>query len=109
MIMTREENTKSAIDNSDSNPIEAYDREIKRLGEIEWTLDNEFLNQPNKEFLASDLCKFLEDYPQVKANIERYIRNSLECLSMSLYNRGLIQRYRKMVIELEQQLKEKEK
>ena len=107
--MTLEENTKAAIDNSDSNPIEAYDREINRLEEIERTLDKEFLNQPNKEFLASDLFKFLEDYPQVKANIRHYIRNSLECLSMSLYNRGLIQRYRKMVIELEQQLKEKEK
>ena len=107
--MTREENTKAAIDNSDSNLIEVYDREINRLKEIERTLDNEFLNQPNKEYLASDLCKFLEDYPQVKANIRRYIRNSLECLSMSLYDRELIQRYRKMVIELEQQLKEKGK
>lgn len=102
-----EENTNAAIDNSDSNLIEACDREIKRLEEIERTLDKEFLNQPNKEFLASDLCKFLEDYSQVRANIEHYIRNSLECLSMSLYNRGLIQRYRKMVIELEQQLEEK--
>lgn len=110
MIMIREEeNTKAAIDNSDSNPIEAYDREIKRLEGIERTLDNEFLYHPTKEYLASDLCKFLEDYPQVKANIRHYIRNSLECLSMSLYNRGLIQRYRKRVVELEQQLKEKEK
>lgn len=92
----------------DTNPIGAYEREINRLEEIERTLDKEFLNQPNKEFLASDLCKFLEDYPQVRANIEHYIRNSLECLSMSLYYREMIQRYRKMVIELEQQLKEKE-
>ena len=107
--MAREENTKAAIDNSGSNLIEAYDREINRLEKIERTLDNEFLNQTNKEFLALDLCKFLEDYPQVKANIRRYIRNSLECLSMSLYDRELIQRYRKMVIELEQQLKEKGK
>ena len=30
--MTREENTKTATDNSDSNPIEAYDREIKKIG-----------------------------------------------------------------------------
>lgn len=104
--MTRKENTKAAIDNSDSNLIEAYDREINRLEELERTLDNEFLHHPTKEYLASDLCKFLEDFPQVKANIKSYIRNSLECLSMSLYNRGLIQRYRKMVIELEQQLKE---
>lgn len=104
--MARKENAKAAIDNSDSNLIEAYDREINRLEEIERTLDNEFLYHPNKEYLVSDLWKFLEDYPQVKANIEHYIRNSLECLSMSLYNRGLIQRYRKRVIELEQ-LKEK--
>ena len=104
-----EENTKAAIDNSGISPIEAYDREINRLEELEWTLSKEFLNQPNKEFLALDLWKFLEDYPQVKANIVHYIRNNLECLSMSLYNRGLIQRYRKRVIELEQQLKEKEK
>ena len=84
-----------------------YDREINRLEEIERTLDNEFLYHPTKEYLASDLCKFLEDYPQVKANIEHYIRNNLECLSMSLYYREMIQRYRKMVILLEQQPKEK--
>ena len=106
--MTQEENTKAAIDNSGSNLIEVYDREINRLKEIERTLDNEFLYCPNKEYLASDLCKFLEDYPQVKANIRRYIRNSLECLSMSLYDRELIQRYRKRVTELRQQHKEKE-
>ena len=106
--MTQEENTKAAIDNSGSNLIEAYDREINRLKELERTLYNGFLNQPNKEFLALDLCKFLGVYPQVKANIRRYIRNNLECLSMSLYNREVLQRYRKMVIELEQQLKEKE-
>lgn len=88
--------------------IEAYDRDIKRLGEIIRTLDNEFLYRPTKEYLASDLCKFLEDYPQVKASIRHYIRNNLECLSMSLYYREMIQRYRKMVIELEQQLEEKE-
>ena len=79
MIMIREEeNTKAAIDNSDSNIIEAYDREIKRLEEIERTLDNEFLYHPTKEYLASDLCKFLEDYPQVKKDIERYARYALE-------------------------------
>lgn len=104
-----EENTTSVIDNSDSNTIEEYDREINRLEEIERTLDNEFLYHPNKEYLASDLCKFLEDYPQVKANIEHYIRNSLECLSMSLYYREMIQRYCKKVVDLEQQLNEKEK
>ena len=107
--MTREENTKTATDNSDSNPIEECDREIKRLSEIERKLYNEFLYNPTKEYLASDLCKFLEDYPQVNANIRHYIRNNLECLSMSIYNRGLIQRYRKRVIKLEQQLKEKGK
>ena len=106
-----EENTKAAIDNSGSDLIETYDRDIKRLEEIERTLDNEFLYHPTKEYLAPDLRKFLENYPKVKANIEHYIRNNLECLSMSLYNRGLVQRYRKRVIQLEQQqqqLKEKE-
>ena len=77
-MIREEENTKAAIDNSDSNIIEAYDREIKRLEEIERTLDNEFLYHPTKEYLASDLCKFLEDYPQVKKDIERYARYALE-------------------------------
>lgn len=103
-----EENTKAAIANSDSSPIEAYDREINRLKEIELTLDNEFLNQPNKEFLAPDLCKFLEDYPQVKANIEHYIRNCLEQLWISIDDRVLCKQYFKRIMELEQQLKEKE-
>lgn len=107
--MTQEENTKSAIDNSDSNLIEAYDREINRLKEIERTLYNEFLYGPTKEYLAPDLCKFLKDYPKLKENIRHYIRNCLECLYVSLYNRKKIQRYRKRVIELEQQLKDKEK
>ena len=108
--MTREEaNTKAAIDNSGISPIEAYDREINRLKEIELTLDNEFLNQPNKEFLAPDLCKFLEDYPQVKMDIERYIRHCLEQLWKYLYNVEVRHRFCKRVIELEQQLKEKEK
>ena len=105
--MARKENTKATVDNSSSNPIGACDREINRLEEIERTLDNEFLHQPNKEFLASDLWEFLEDFPQVKANIKSYIRNNLECLSICLYYREVIQRYRKMVIELRQQLKEK--
>lgn len=108
-MIREEENTKAAIDNSSSNLIEEYDREINRLEEIEWTLNNEFLNQPNKEFLALDLWRFLEGYPQVKANIEHYIRHCLEYLSMSLYNRRVIQRYRKRFVELEQQLKEKGK
>ena len=110
MIMTKEEeNTKAAIDNSGSNPINAYDREINRLKELERTLANEFLYYPMKEYLDPDLCKFLKDYPESKANIRHYIRFILECLSMSLYNRVVIQRYRKRVAELEQQLKEKEK
>lgn len=107
-MKTIEENTKAATDNSNSNLIEAYDREIKRLEEIERTLDNEFLNQPNKEFLALDLRKFLGDYPQVKANIEHYIRHCLVQLSTHLYDRAVIKRYQSEIIELEQQLKEKE-
>lgn len=110
MIMTREEeNTKAATDNSGGNLIEEYDREINGLSELKWKLNNEFLYHPAKEYLASDLRKFLEDYPKIKTNIERYIRNCLECLSISLYNRVVIQRYRKRVIELERQLNEKEK
>ena len=106
--MTQEENTKAAIDNSDSKLIEAYDQEIIKLKELERTLYNEFLYFPYKEYLDPDLCKFLKDYPKVKANIRQYIRNCLECMSMSLYHRKKIQRYRKRVAELEQQLKEKE-
>lgn len=103
-----EENTKAATDNCDSNLIEAYYREIKRLEEVKRTLVNEFLDQPNKEFLALDLWKFLEDYPQVKADIEHYIRYRLEQLYTYLYDRAIIERYRKRVVELEQQqLKEK--
>lgn len=104
-----EENTKAAIDNSDSNPIEAYDRDINRLEEIEWTLSKEFLNQPNKEFLALDLWKFLEDYPQVKADIEHYICHRLEQLRAYLQDGEVCLRYCKRIAELEQQLKEKEK
>ena len=104
-----EENTKEAIDNSDSNPIEAYDREINRLKEIERTLAKEFLNQPNKEFLALELWKFLEDYPQVKANIEHYVRHWLEQLWISIDDRVLCKQYFKRIMELEQRLKEKEK
>ena len=78
------------------------------LKEIELALDNEFLCHPTKEYLASDLRKFLEGYPQVKIDIEHYIRHRLKQLWEYLYNREVIQRYRKMVIELEQQLKEKE-
>ena len=92
----------------DTNPIGAYEREVNRLSELKWKLNNEFLNLPNKEFLALDLWKFLKDYPQVKANIEHYIRHCLEQLFSHLYDRVVIQRYRKRVINLEQQLKEKE-
>lgn len=106
--MTQEENTKAAIDNSYSNIIEGCDREINRLEEIERTLDNEFLHQPNKELLAPDLRKFLENYPQVKESIENYISHCLKQLSTHLYDREVIQRYRKKTIELEQQLNDKE-
>lgn len=54
-LAREEENTKVAIANSGSNLIEAYDREIKRLEEIERTLDNKFLYHPTKEFLATSL------------------------------------------------------
>ena len=87
--MTREEeNTKAAIDNSDSNeesthiedPFEAWcAREIKRLVEEPIrTLGSGVLNQPHKESTALDLLRFLEDYPQVKKDIERYDRYALE-------------------------------
>lgn len=76
--MTQEENTKSAIDNSDSNLIEAYDREINRLCKLSWALLKEYLDQPNKESLELELLRFLEGYPQVKKDIERYARYALE-------------------------------
>ena len=77
--MTREEeNTKAAIDNSDSTLIEAYNREIKRLVKPIRTLGSGVLNQPNKESTALDLLRFLEGYPQVKKDIERYARYALE-------------------------------
>lgn len=65
--MARKENTKTVID-----------KEINRLEELEWTLSKEFLNQPNKESTALDLLRFLEGYPQVKKDIERYARYALE-------------------------------
>lgn len=101
--MTREEeNTKAAIDNSGSNLIETLDRDINRREEIRRTLDNEFLYNPGKEFLAHDLRKFLEDYSQVKADIEDYIRHCLKQLSTRLYDREMIQRYRRRVTELKE-------
>lgn len=107
--MTVEEDTKAATDNSDSNTIEEYDREINRLEEIERTLGKKFLYHPTKEFLALDLCKFLEDFPTVKTDIEDFIRYRLRQLRIDLHNKAMSQRYSKRVIELEQQLKEKEK
>ena len=109
MIMAQEENTKAVIDNSDSTLIEAYDREIKRLEELEWTLSKEFLNQPNKELLTLDLWKFLEGFPQLKVDIEHYIRHRLRQLRIALHNKMMSQLYRKIITELEQQLKEKGK
>ena len=50
--MTEKENTKAFIDNSGSNPIEAYGREIKRLEETKCTLGEKFLYHPTKKFLA---------------------------------------------------------
>ena len=106
--MAQEENTKAAIDNSDSNPIEAYDREIKRLKELEWTLSKEFLNHPTKEFLDPDLRKFLEGYPETRGNIEHHIRYVLEQLWISIDDRVLCKQYFKRIMELEQQLNDKE-
>lgn len=106
-MIREEENTKAAIDNSGSNPIEAYDREINRLEELKYTLSNEFVDKPNKEFLDLDLWKFLEGYPQVKADIEHYIRYRLGQLLTYLHDGEVSLRYCKRIAELEQQLKEK--
>lgn len=76
--MARKENTKATVDNSGSNPIGACDREINILEELERTLGSGVLNQPNKESTALDLLRFLEGYPQVKKDIERYARYALE-------------------------------
>lgn len=85
-MIREEENTKAAIANSDSteesthieDPIEGYDRGINRLSELIRTLGSGVLNQPNKEFTALDLLRFLDGYPQVKKDIERYARYALE-------------------------------
>lgn len=92
-------------DNSGISLIEAYNREINRLEELERTLDNEFLCHPTKEFLALDLWKFLEDYRDVKVDIEHYICHRLE--QLRAYLQELSQEYCKRIKELEQQLKEK--
>lgn len=102
-----EENTKAAIDNSDSNPIEAYNRGIKRLEELIRTLDNYVLKQPHKEFLALDLWEFLEEYPWVRGDIEIYINRCLWYLREKLQGDVMYCEYRKRIIELEQQPKEK--
>lgn len=101
MTREEEENTKATVDNSGSNPIGACDREIKRMEEIKRILDY--------EFLAPVLWNFLKDYPMVKTDIEDYIRHRLEELWEYLSYKEMTHRYRKRVIELEQQLKEKEK
>ena len=103
-----EENTKAAIDNSDSNPIEGYDRGIKRLSELIRTLDN-YVLKPHKEFLALDLWEFLEEYPWVRGDIEIYINRCLWHLREKLQGEVMYCEYRKRVIELEQQLNDKEK
>lgn len=100
--MTQEENTTAATVNSDSNLIEAYDREINRLEKIERKLGKKFLYHPTKEFLALDLCKFLEGFPTVKTDIEDFIRYRLRQLRIDLHNKAMSQRYLKRVIELEQ-------
>ena len=102
-----EENTKAAIDNSDSNegstcfedPIEVCCREIIRLEELSWTLDKYFLNQPNKELLALDLWELLEEYPEIKTDIEHYIHHRLEQLRTSIDEMATRLRYYKKIIE----------
>ena len=104
-----EENIKAAIDNSDSNPTEAwYDREINRLEEIGRTLDNYVLKQPPKEVLAPELWKFLEDEPWVRGDIEIFINRCLWHLREKLRARVMYYEYYKRIKELEQQLKDKE-
>ena len=110
-----EENTKAAIANSDSNDgatlikciIEHLDYGKNKLDERSYTLYEEYIDHPGKEFLALDLCKFLEDYREVKVDIEHYIRHRLE--QLRTYLQELSQEYCKRIMELEQQqLKEKE-
>ena len=111
MTMAREENTKEDIDNSDSTEestycndlMEACDREIIRLEELNWTLDKYFLNQPNKEFLTLDLCELLEEYPEIKTDIEHYIHHRLEQLRTSIDEMATRLRYYKKIIEQRQE------
>lgn len=112
--MARKENTKAATDNSDSTYeatlikciIEHLDYAKNKLDERSYTLYEEYIDHPGKEFLALDLWKFLEDYRDVKVDIEHYICHRLE--QLRAYLQELSQEYRKRVVELEQQLKEKE-
>lgn len=91
-----------------TNPIGAYYLEIKRLEDIIHTLGNEFVDKPNKEFLEPDLSKFLEGYPQVKADIDHFIHHRLAQLRSGLHNQMVNNVNEKRILELEQQLKEKE-
>lgn len=88
--------------------IEVYDLEIKRYEELLYTLGKEFVSKPNKEFLAPDLRQFLGGYPQVKADIDHYIRHRLAQLRTNLHDKKVQYHYLKTIYELEQQLKEKE-
>ena len=92
----------------DTNPIGAYEREVKRYEELLQTLGNEFVDKPNKEFLVLDLWKFLEDFPKVKVDIDRYIRHRLALLRTELHNHLVNALNAKRIYELEQQLKAKE-
>lgn len=91
-----------------TEPLDEYDREIARYEELFYTLGKEFVSKPNKEFLGLDLWKFLEDFPQVKSDIDHYIRHRLVLLRTELHNNMVNAVNEKIIRQLEQQLKEKE-
>lgn len=93
----------------DTNPIGVCDREIERFDELLQALGNEFVDNPNKEYLAPDLRQFLESHPQVKADIDHYIRHRLAQLRSDLHNQLVNNVNVKRIFELEERLKENSK
>lgn len=91
-----------------TEPLDEYDQEIARYEELLYTLGKEFVSKPNKEFLGLDIWKFLEDFPQVKADIDHYIRHRLALLQSELHNQMVNAVNEKIIRQLDQQLKEKE-
>lgn len=92
-----------------TEPLDEYDQEIARYEELLYTLGKEFVSKPNKEFIGLDFWKFLKDFPQVKADIDHYIRYRLELLRSDLHNQLVNKVNVKRIFELEKRLRENSK